>query len=131
MAESGGFIRYEKPETPGIRLNGDGTVALYLVVGAEESFEQAANRLFMLVREAIRDFPGAPRLLYLDILGHAGDAAGFDDDFFEFQQEFIFSTVAPFLTALSLPLLSVVNPNVQREDLPDGLLVQSQPGGTA
>ena len=54
--------------------------------------------------------------------GHEGDAAGFDPDFYEFQQDFLFSTVAPFVTALETPLTgALVNPDPQRNDVPDRL----------
>lgn len=118
---------YNKPDAPGVWMNFDNTVSIYLIVGPDDTFETAARDVFGLVKEAQTRFPGWPRVLYVDIEGHRGDRAGFDADFFEFQQEFIFSTLAPFLTAFALPLVAVFNPEPQRNDLPDGLQIASPP----
>jgi hypothetical protein len=116
---------YNKPDAPGIAMNFDNTVSLYHVVQPEEDFVQAARAAFALLKEAQERFPGWPRIFYVDILGHRGDRQGFDDDFFEFQQEFWFSTIAHFVTAFDLPLPgALVNPNPQRNDLPDELVIR-------
>ena len=121
---------YNKPEAPGVWMNFDNTVSLYHVVEPDETFEEAAGIVFGYLREAEERFPGWPRSFYLDIQGHRGDAQGFDADFFEFQQEFLFSTIAHFVTALETPLTGpLLNPNEQRNDLPDKLVLQ-QPGET-
>ncbi|MDX1421063.1 MAG: hypothetical protein R3181_13945 [Rubricoccaceae bacterium] len=113
---------YNKPEAPGLHLGFDNTVALYHVVEAEDRFEDAAGAVFGLLVEAQTRYPGWPRVFYLDIHGHGGDAAGFDADFYEFQQEFLFSVVAPFVTAFDTPLTGgLVNPEPQRNDVPDRL----------
>ena len=113
---------YQKPETPGIHMGFDNTVSLYQVVAPEDTFETAATEAVDLLREAERRFPGWPRVFYLDVAGHDGDAAGFDPDFYEFQQDFLFSTIAPFVTALETPLTgSLLNPEPQRNDVPDRL----------
>ncbi len=114
---------YNKPERPGIWMGFDNVVSLYHIVKADDTFDDAAQDVFALVQTAQAQYPDWPRVLYVDILGHTGDRAGFDADFYEFQQEFVFSTVAPFLTAMDLPLLSVVNPETQRNDLPDALAI--------
>ena len=113
---------YNKPETPGLHLGFDNTVALYHVVEADDTFEEAVQAVFGLLKEAQARYPGWPRLVYLDVHGHRGDAAGFDADFYEFQQEFLFSVVAPFVTALDAPLTGpLLNPEPQRNDVPDRL----------
>ena len=113
---------FHKPETPGLHLGFDNTVSIYQLVEADETFEEAAGALFGLLREAQERFPGWPRVVYLDIHGHAGDTAGFDDDFREYQQEFLFSVIAPFVTALDAPMIgAVLNPEAQRNDVPDRL----------
>ncbi len=113
---------YHKPEAPGLHLGFDNTVALYHVVEAEETFEDAAGAVFGLLREAQARFPGWPRLFYLDVHGHRGKAADFDADFYEFQQEFLFGVIAPFVTAFETPLTgALVNPAPQRDDVPDRL----------
>ena len=116
---------YNKPDGPGIWMNFDNSVSLYHIVAAEDSFAQAAQDVFALVREAQERFPDWPRVLYLDILGHDGPHAGFSPDFFEFQQEFLFATLAPFLTGFETPLTGpLLNPDAQRNDLPDALRVE-------
>ncbi|MFQ5571257.1 MAG: hypothetical protein ACE5G0_16390 [Rhodothermales bacterium] len=116
---------YHKPETPGIWMNFDNTVSIYHVVQAGDDFFTAAQEVFGAVKDAQQRFPDWPRVLYLDILGHTHPRHGFDDDFIEFQQEFLFSTLAPFLTGLETPLTGpLLNPEPQCNDLPDELLIQ-------
>ena len=106
-------------------MNFDNTVSLYHMVEPEDSFEDAAGAVFGLIKTAQEQYPDWPRILYVDILGHKGERSGFDEDFFEFQQEFWFSTVAHFVTAFETPLLGgLVNPNPQQNDLPDQLVLK-------
>ena len=115
---------YNKPEAPGIWMNFDNSISLYHIVEEEDDFEQAARDVFSYLKRAQQEFPDWPRVLYLDIRGHSGEQAGFDADFFEFQQEFFFSTLAPFLTGFELPLTgALLNPEPQRNDLPDRLVI--------
>lgn len=121
---------YNKPEAPGIWMNFDNTVAIYHVIEASDAFEQAAQDVFGALKDAQEKFPGWPRMLYLDIEGHQDVKHGFDDDFLEFQQEFFFSTMAPFLSAFELPLTGpLVNPEPQRDDLPDELVLRRPEDG--
>ena len=114
---------YQKPEAPGLWMNFDNTVSLYHVVGADEPFEAAARALFDLVREAQRQFPDWPRTLYLDIEGHLDRLGRHEPDMVELQQEFLFSVVGPFVTAVDTPLVAAINPERQRNDLPDALVL--------
>ena len=116
---------YNKPETPGIWMNFDNTVSIYHVVTSEEDFFQVAQDSFQLIQDAQKRFPGWPRIFYLDINGHWSTPHQFEEDFVEFQQEFWFSAIAPFLTCFDLPLTGpLLNPEPQRNDIPDSLLVQ-------
>ena len=120
---------YNKPETPGVWMNFDNTVAIYHIVQAADDFYAAAQAVFGVVKEAQERFPDWPRMLYLDIIGHTDPRHHFEDDFVEFQQEFWFATLAPFLTGFDLPLTGpLVNPNPQRNDLPDELVIQNPEG---
>ncbi len=115
-------IEYQKPEAPGIAINFDNTVSLYHVVSPDDSFERAALDLFDLLIDAQTRFPDWPRAYYVDIVGHVNPDGRFEEDFVELQQEFFFSTIAPFVTALELPLTGpLLNPEPQRNDVPDGL----------
>ena len=68
---------------------------------------------------------GSMILFYVDILGHIDATGRFTEDFVEFQQEFFFHVVAPFVTALELPLTGpLVNPDPQRNDVPDRLRIE-------
>ena len=116
---------YNKPDAPGVAMNFDNTVSLYHIVQPEDDFARAANDALGLVRRAQAEFPDWPSIFYLDIVGHRGERRGFDEDFFEFQQEFWFSTIAHFVTAFELPLTgALVNPKPQRNDLPDELVIR-------
>ncbi len=110
---------YEKPQSPGVYAGMENTAHIYHVVRAEDDFDNACTTVFALIRRAAGEYPGARRVLYVDIEGHAGGSSGYDGDFFEFQQEFLQGFLGPFLTAMDLPLISVFNPRDQREDLPD------------
>jgi hypothetical protein len=115
---------YNRPDEPGIAMNFDNTVSLYHIVEPDDTFEEAVSGIFSLVKRAESEYPGWPRVFYLDIRGHSGDRNGFDDEFFEFQQEFWFSTIAHFVTAFETPITGgLVNPNSQRNDLPDQLVI--------
>lgn len=115
---------YNKPDAPGIHMNFDNTVSLYHVVEAEDDFEAAANDIFDLLAEAQEEFPDWPRVLYLDIENHARDDGRLEEDMIELQQEFLIAAMGKFFTALALPLVSVVNPDKQVNDLPDELVLQ-------
>ncbi|PSQ95085.1 MAG: hypothetical protein BRD55_11190 [Bacteroidetes bacterium SW_9_63_38] len=116
---------YNKPDTPGIHMNFDNTVSLYHVVEAEDDFETAAHDIFDLLVESQNEFPDWPRVLYLDIENHARDDGRLEEDMIEFQQEFLIAAMGKFLTALALPLVAVVNPDKQVNDLPDELVLQA------
>lgn len=119
---------HDKPGQPGLTAGTDNTVAVRHTVGPDESFEAAARGLIARLREAQDRFPDWPRALYLDVEGHEGDAAGFSPDFYEFQQDFLFSSVAPFVTALDTPLTGpLLNPEPQRNDVPHRLHVGDDP----
>ena len=116
---------YQKPDEPGVAMNFDNTVSLYQRVAPETTFDEAAREAFRLVREAQDKYPNWPRVFYLDIEGHKGDQRGYDADFFEFQQEFWFATIAHFVTAFETPLVGgLVNPDLQRNDIPDELSIK-------
>ncbi len=113
---------YAKPDVPGVYAGFDNTVAVYHVVGPDDGFETAARGVIARLRDAQDRFPDWPRTLYLDVAGHAGDAAGFTPDMYELQQDFLFSSVAPFVSALETPVTGgLVNPSPQRNDVPHRL----------
>lgn len=130
MSEPPIVPEYNKPDAPGIWMNFDNTVSIYHVIAADDDFESAARDVFGYLKKAQEDFPDWPRVFYVDIKGHEGEQAGFDPDFYEFQQEFFFSTLAPFLTGFELPLTgALINPEKQRNDLPDRLVIKSEAEG--
>lgn len=112
---------YALPDAPGVWMNFDTTVSLRYDVRADEGFEAAAQGLFAMIKEAEGRYPGWPRLLFLRIDGHLDDLGRYEPDMVELQQEFLFSVVGPFVTAVDTPLVQAVNPEPQRNDLPDGL----------
>ena len=115
---------YAKPDAPGVHLGADNSIALYHVVGPGDTFDAAALALFGLLREAQTQYPGWPRVLYLDVDGHAGDAVGFTPEMYELQQDFLFATLAPFVTAMETPITgALINPEPQRDDVPDRLRI--------
>lgn len=116
---------YNKPEAPGLHMNFDNTVSLYHIVDEGDDFETAAQDVFALLKEAQERFPDWPRVLYLDIQGHLDGKGRFTDDMIELQQEFLIAAMGKFFTALALPIVAVVNPDAQVNDLPDELVLQA------
>ncbi len=116
--------QHNRPDSPGIAMNFDNTVSIYQKVQVGDTFEDAVTEAFGYIRQAQESFPDWPRIFYLEIDGHTGDRHGYDDDFFEFQQEFWFSTIAHFVYAFETPLTGgLVNPKPQQNDLPDQLVI--------
>lgn len=116
---------FDKPDTPGIHMNFDNTVSLYHVVGPNDGFETAAQDVFALLKEAQERFPDWPRVLYLDINGHVDPQGRFSDEMLELQQEFLIAALGRFFTALALPIVAVINPDKQANDVPDSLQLQA------
>lgn len=114
---------YNKPDAPGIWMNFDNTVSLYHVVGPDDDFEQAAQDLFALLQAAQAQYPAWPRVLYLDIQGHTDALGRLEPDFVELQQEFLILGLGRYFTALDLPLVSLVNPELQDNAVPAGLAI--------
>jgi hypothetical protein len=114
---------YNKPDAPGIWMNFDNTISVYHIVEEQDSFERAAQDVFSMLKEAQSRFPDWPRVLYLDIRGHIDEHGRFDPDFVELQQEFLIAAMGQFFTALDMPLVSVLNPNPQKDDLPEVLRI--------
>jgi hypothetical protein len=115
---------YNKPDVPGIHMNFDNTVSLYHIVQEGDDFETAAHDIFDLLVEAQDEFPDWPRVFYLDIEGHVREDERLEEDMIELQQEFLIAAMGKFFTALALPLVAVVNPEDQVNDLPEELVLQ-------
>ena len=115
-------------------MNFDNTVSLYHIVSEGDDFDRAAQDIFQLIAEAQKRFPDWPRVFYLDINGHLDERGRFEPDMVELQQEFLIAALGKFLTAIDMPLVSVVNPKMQDNALPDSLGIQfpedGLPGGS-
>ncbi len=108
-----------------ITVRKDHVVLLQHRVTAEDDFEQAVDDVFTLAKTAQDRHPGAIRSLVLTIEGHVGERAGFDADFFEFQQEFMLGAIGKFFTWIDMPLTGKLgNPAPQEDDLPDSLRLE-------
>ena len=108
-----------------VTLQPDRTVLLRHRVTAEDDFARAAQDVFALLKTAQSRHPGALRLLVLEIDGHDGERAGFDPDFFEFQQEFMLGELGPYFTRIEMPLTGALgNPDEQRDALHDRLRIE-------
>ncbi len=117
-----------KPEQPGITLTQDGHTAILLCIGPDQSFDDAATKLFELLQRAQSQFPDVPRHLYIEIDGHSGERGGFDTDFFEFQQEFLLGGMGRFFTMIDTPLTGALgNPEAQNNDVADRLQIDGAP----
>ncbi len=112
-----------------IRVEGtERAIALYHVVYRHERFEEAAQALFSLVRDAQARFPDQRGELFLDIEGHRDEQGGFDPDMFELQQDFLLGFLGRFLSEIHTPLITVSKPKGQENNIPDYLDIQAQAG---
>ena len=101
-------------------------IGIYHVVYEEEGFEQSAQTLFRLVKDAAKRFPGQQRALFLDVEGHRNEKGGFDADMYELQTHFLMKTLLPYLAEATVPLAKMTNPNGQSDDVPDHLDIQPE-----
>lgn len=105
-------------------LTDDGKgIGIYHVVYRHEGFEGAAHKLHEMVRSAAERYPGKPRRLYLDIEGHRNSAGAFDSDMQELQH-FVLGFLGPYLSYVSMPLVTAERQEPQQDDVPDELIIQ-------
>ncbi|WP_245234630.1 HNH endonuclease [Streptomyces flavochromogenes] len=105
-------------------------VAIYHDMKVYENFERTALRIFECVKQAEKDSPGAPRLLYIDIQGHKNETGGYDHDAFELMQDFALGFLGDYLTEIRTPLYGARNPRKQRNDIPDALQIHHPDDGS-
>jgi hypothetical protein len=96
-------------------------IALYHVVYGHEGFQEAAQTLFTLVRDAQSRFPNQRRLLFLDIEGHRNAQGGFDSDMVELQKDFLVGFLSRFLSEIRCPLTGLTVGKGQDNDVPHRL----------
>ena len=111
------------PDEPGIHQSGDdGSIAILHQVGQFDNFNDAATAVFAYLKQCEANFPGSPRHLFIEIEGHEGPQHGYDEDFFEFQQDFLLGALGPFFSSMHLPATgSLMNNQAQSNDIPDRL----------
>ena len=98
-------------------------IAIYHRVYRRENFEKAAKDLIGLLYSAQEQMPNEPRALYVDIDGHRNDVGGYDADMQELQVEFGIEVLLQYVTELHFPLTSVVNSGVQKNDVPEKIVL--------
>jgi hypothetical protein len=95
----------------------------------DEGFEETAEMIFSIVRDAARNHPGQPRALFLDVEGHRVRRNGaYDHDAFEIMSSYVMGFLSPWLTEISTPLARARTTRAQRDDLPDRLFTLETPG---
>lgn len=97
------------------------SIVVYHAVFEDENFQDSAQILIKLIRNAEESHPGLPRRLYLDIDGHRNTQGGFDHEMYELQIHFVFDFLSQWLTSASVPLGAVEFNHAQRNDPPDAL----------
>ncbi len=107
---------------------GDRYVALYHVVYRHEGFDQAAQALFAMVRNAQTRCPNKRRSLFLDIEGHRNEEGGFDSDMLELQEHFLVGFLGQFLSEIHCPLADMTRDSGQNNDIPDRLDIRASAG---
>ena len=94
---------------------GNKGVAVYHCVEKYEGFNQAAQDIYDLVKEAKSICPDKKITLYLDVKGHKNPSGGFDDDMFELLTYFVMEMIMPYISELYQPLGEFSNPNPKNE----------------
>lgn len=101
-------------------------IAIYHRIMKRENFETAANDIYNLIKHEQEVDPDKPRKLYLDIDGHRNDDGGFDEDMFELVSNFLLGFMGKYLTEISCPIYSVINPDKQVNDIPPKLFIKNK-----
>jgi len=127
--------RSPRPHSPNSKmtLKDDGVLLLEHHIVGSDDFAAAAEDVFALLKLAQARHPAALRSLIVTIEGHDGERAGYDADFFEFQQEFMLGALGRYFTWIQMPLTgALANPRPQQDDMADTLRVDgaSSPTGT-
>lgn len=117
------------PDLDRVNALRDKGIAIQHTVFAEENFQTAARMIYKLIYTAQQNFPNQKRILYLDIEGHRNDAGGYDHDMLELQEEFILGFVMPYITAVYMPLISVENKKLQKNELVEDLAIFAEDEG--
>lgn len=112
-----------RPDHERINALRDKSIAIQHTVFAEENFQTAARMLYKLIYTAQQKFPNQKRILYLDIEGHRNNAGGYDRDMLEIQKEFMLDFLLPYLSVAHLPLCSVENTKLQKNELFEDLAI--------
>jgi hypothetical protein len=123
MLEEGRKHVMERPTEP---TTEDRAVALYHVVYAHETFEEAVKALVALVQNAEDKRLEKSRRLFLDIEGHRNEHGGFDDDMRELQQGFLTTFLSRYLSEIHLPLCQLQNANPQDNVIPPELRMEDR-----
>ncbi|KOP65560.1 HNH endonuclease [Bacillus sp. FJAT-18019] len=100
-------------------------VGIYHLVYEHEDFETSATILMKLLTNVQKDSPNQKRYLYLDIEGHKNSLGGYDHDMFELQNDFALGYLLQFFTRIHMPLISVENNKLQRNDVPEEFEIYS------
>jgi hypothetical protein len=98
------------------------SVALRHTMAGSDGFEDTAYALHELIRDAQREYPGAPRVLTLEIEGHRMADGRFDPDADEIQHELLDHHLMPYLSQAHMPLRTVNN-SLQDDDPPAVLVL--------
>lgn len=118
------------PDTDRVNALRDKGIAIQHTVFAEENFQTAARMIYKLIYTAQQNFPNQKRILYLDIEGHRNGAGGYDHDMMELQKDFILGFLMPYITAVHMPLISVENKKLQKNELVEDLAIFAEEEGT-
>ena len=98
-------------------------VLLFINISEKENFEQVARKIFNLIYKTSKRQPNVKRTLIIEIDGHRVKAGGYDNDMFELQSEFAFKVILPMVNVLHMPLISVRNPEEQKNPEAEQLLI--------
>jgi len=103
--------------------SGADAVALYHIIYEHEGFEDSAQNLFKLVKQAQRLSPGKKRKLFLDIEDHRVKEGYFDADMIELQKDFLLGFLITYLSEIHCPLFGETNLNPQENNIPADLIL--------
>ncbi|MCH2174700.1 MAG: hypothetical protein MK193_03110 [Lentisphaeria bacterium] len=117
------------PADHGVHILPNNHIAVCYRASESSTFEEAANGIIQVLAQAEGEFPGLAREMYLLIDGHDGQHYGFDDDFFELQNDFLIGTLGRFFTALHLPGCgTLTSSEAQQNDVPQFIQIEDTQG---
>ena len=105
--------------------NDEKAILCYDLMKRGEDLAGSVKRALGVLRWAMRNYPGKPRVFVLDIDGHRTATKAWDKDAFDYQG-ILLGEFAKWFTEVQVPLIHIRNPEPQLEEDLDGIEVDGE-----